>query len=33
MWQMKQLHSERFTSLVERIGALLGVDEYAESGS
>ncbi len=31
--QMKQLHSERFTSLVERIGALLGVDEYAESGS
>ena len=31
--RMKQLHSERFTSLVERIGALLGVDEYAESGS
>ena len=28
--RMEQLHSPRFTELVERIGALLGVDQYAD---
>ena len=27
--RMEHLHSRPFTDLVERIGALLGVDEYA----
>lgn len=28
--RMKQLHSARFSELVDRIGALLGVDQYAD---
>ena len=31
--RLGQLHSARFTELVERIGALLGVDQYVEDGA